>query len=245
MSMSELACANCAKTEKDTSEPLKFCGRCNKTTPYCSRECQITHWKTHKKACTSSKPNDATSGNQNISNTNKTLDKAVNKPFHQLEFQTWLHDRTEKDVFKLLIDTYRLSIEDDFNFEHQRDRNTIYGGASDSLKGFQAFISIAEMRQTLLPSWWSEQKRKECEEFGMASDSWHNLRRKVSKSAIIQKYGDGRMPMQMRMFREQVTGRGAMGQDSTTMRRMQMAGELEGSEKGPKATTVDASRWFG
>jgi splicing suppressor protein 51 len=199
-------------------------------------------------SCASSKSNATTSENRNTSNakasnTKTALEKRVDKPFHRLESKTWLHDRPGKDVFKLLIDTYRLSIDDDFTFERIRDRDTIYGGASDSLKGFQAFVSIAEMRQTLLPSWWSEKKRKECEDFGMASDSWQNLRRKVSKAAIVQKYGDEHMPMQMRMFREQVTGRGPMGQDSTAMRRVQM--KMEGGElEGMKAATIDTSGFF-
>ena len=128
-------------------------------------------------------------------------------------------------MYKLLIDSYRLSLEDDFNFEGVRDRNTVYGRATDSLKGFQSFLSLAQMRQTILPSWWSEDKTKACETFGMEQGNWHSLRKKVTKADVMKRYGDQLMPMQMRIFREHVTGRGPMGSDSTMVRKFHMLRE--------------------
>jgi hypothetical protein len=46
-------CAGCKKKlhfSISTAEALKRCARC-KETFYCSRECQKTDWKSHKKSC--------------------------------------------------------------------------------------------------------------------------------------------------------------------------------------------------
>jgi len=224
-SMGELSCANCQKTEEELGSSLKRCAKCQ-TTTYCSRDCQKGHWKTHKKSCASyAAANSSSSAGASSTTSSKVLEKNVDKPFHKLDAKTWLHDRPEKDVYKLLIDSYRLSLDDDFNFESVRDRNTLYGGAADSLRGFQSFLNLAQMRQTILPSWWSEDKAKACEAFGMEQGNWHSLRKKVTKGDLMKKYEDQLMPMKMRMFREQVTGRGPMGQDSTMMRKFQMLQE--------------------
>ena len=43
----DAACDNCGRPERE----LKACGRC-KLTRYCSKECQVAHWKTgHKRFC--------------------------------------------------------------------------------------------------------------------------------------------------------------------------------------------------
>ena len=224
-SVGEPSCANCHKTEEELGAPLKRCAKCQ-TTTYCSRDCQKGHWKTHKKSCASNAAANASGSTTTSSATpSNVLEKTADKPFHELDAGTWLHDRPEKDVYKLLIDSYRLSLEDDFNFEGVRDRDTLYGGAADSLQGFQRFVSLAQMRQTVLPSWWSEDKTRACEEFGMEQGNWHSLRKKVTKADLMKKYGDELMPMQMRMFREQVTGRSPMGHDSTMVRRFHMLRE--------------------
>lgn len=222
----ELSCINCHKTKEQLGTPLKRCAKCQ-TTIYCSRDCQKEHWETHKKSCASNAAANVYGSNESSSATSsKALEENIDKPFKKLDARTWLHNRPEKDVYKLLIDSYRLSQDDDFNFEGIRDRNTLYGGAVDSLRGFQNFLSLAETRQTILPSWWSEEKAKACEAFGMEAGNWHSLRKKATKAELMKKYGDQNMPMQMRIFREQVTGRGPMGQDSSLMRMMLM---LEGS----------------
>jgi hypothetical protein len=41
----EQVCAHCAK-----KRPAKVCARCRQTS-YCNAECQLAHWKKHKKVC--------------------------------------------------------------------------------------------------------------------------------------------------------------------------------------------------
>lgn len=45
--ISQISCASCKAQGKSN---MKACGRC-KTVRYCSRQCQVDHWKTHKLLC--------------------------------------------------------------------------------------------------------------------------------------------------------------------------------------------------
>ncbi|GAB7347266.1 hypothetical protein MBLNU459_g3357t1 [Dothideomycetes sp. NU459] len=46
-------CASCGKLEEDPEKPLKACQKCHSIL-YCSRDCQKTDFKHHKKTCASS-----------------------------------------------------------------------------------------------------------------------------------------------------------------------------------------------
>ena len=151
----------------------------------------------------------------------KGLSVAIDKPFHRLDSQTWLHDRPEQDVYILLIDTYRFRMEDDYNLEGGADDDSIYGGAHDGRHGFRRFLHLAEGRSGLLPSWWSREKAAECEAVGM-NDGWSSLANAIEKSDVIEHYRNSNMPMQLRMFGEQVYGRGPGGQSGAAMRQAQM-----------------------
>ena len=65
---------------------------------------------------------------------------------------------------------------------------------------------------------------------------WNDLRRKVSKQEMIQHYGDMKMPMQLRMLAEAVTGVGLVGQDGTRMRKQMVETEKEGPSGGHVTT---------
>lgn len=245
-SATEAKCANCAKLQSD-SVNLKSCAKCH-ATKYCSRECQKTHWKVHKKVCASfaqptgsqSSSEPAGTGNTPFhaspspphpnqdGNNAKGLAVDVDKPFHHLNSKTWLHNRPERDVFKLLIDTYRLRMEDNMK-AGEVDTDNVYGASSDGRGGFRRFLRLAEKRAGLLPSWWSLEKAVECTDFGL-SRGWSSLASAVEKSDIMEHYGNPAMPMQLRMFGEQVYETGPWGQSGAAMMRIQMQAEKGGSK---------------
>lgn len=226
-------CNTCQKTSEQVT--LKRCAKCS-FTQYCSRECQKADWKAHRKVCGKQQQpraddNDPSSHSNSNASRAKGLDKHVEDPFGRLDKGTWLHDRPEKDVYRLLIDAYRMRVEDRYALECEIDQDSIYSGASDGLKGFQRFLDLVESRRSLLPSWWNAEKRKECEAFGMDTAQWQDLRCAIEKHDVIDHYGDQWFPMQLRMFAQEVTGRGVGGADAgaaARMRQMMMAMESGG-----------------
>lgn len=217
------SCATCQKSPPEVT--LKRCSRCA-VTHYCSRDCQKADWKAHKKVCGkgSTGSSDAPSADTKLSPA-QGLDQPIAKPFTRLDNGTWLHDRPEKDVYRLLIDAYRMRVEDDYNLEGEADADSLYGGASSGLMGFKRFLRLAGSRPGLLPPWWNAEKQRECEAFGMGSSQFQSLRGAVEKSDIIEHYGDSTFPMQLRMFAEAVYLRGPGGQNGTAMRKMMAATE--------------------
>lgn len=223
-------CGNCGKAEPG----LKVCARCS-SERYCSRDCQKAHWKTHKKACgvnvtaTCTSESSRTSPFPSTATSFKNLATAITHPFHKLEARIWLHDRPEDDVYKLLIDTFRLRINDDYKFSAIKTKGSIYAGRSDSLSAFYRYLHLAESRQGLLPPWWSSENSAACVALSMNDpEGWYSLRFGPEKGDINEHYGDSKMAMQMRMLGEQIYGNGPGGQDSTAMRQMMMAQERGG-----------------
>ncbi|KAG9187963.1 hypothetical protein G6011_01886 [Alternaria panax] len=109
-------CASCKKTAADIGLPnLQQRSKC-RTTEYCGRDCQKADWKAHKKICAQQANTNAYAGfpPSTTHSTNysaprmKTLEKHVPNPFTRLDDGNYLHDRPEKDVYRLLIDAFRM-----------------------------------------------------------------------------------------------------------------------------------------
>lgn len=256
-----LACENCKKSPPEVT--LKRCAKCQ-ITEYCSRDCQKANWKTHKKICgkpgqqptpeasSSSSPFVHSTSREHLSPP-KGLDSPIDKPFTRLDNGTWLHDRSEKDVYRLLIDAYRLRIEDEYKFAGDADVDSIYGGASSNVPGFKRFLAKAERRGGVLPAWWNLAKKAECIAFGRSGDNdWTRLDAAIEKGDVIEHYGDPRFPMQLRMFAEGFVGRGPWGgPDGSHMRGLMVAMENGGQGLGlapgnvASVMTYDNSAIFG
>lgn len=233
-------CTSCKKSPPEVD--LKRCAKCS-ITPYCSRDCQKADWKVHKKIC--GRQSDAkTSASDGAATANlsppKGLEQGVACPFTRLDNNTWLYDRSEKDVYGLLIDAYRLREEDMYNIEGETDRDSIYGGAANGLGGFQRFLERVEACPSLLPPWWDAKKKTDCELLGMTPSQWYDLRQAVEKSDIIKHYGDSQFPMQLRMFAEAVYGQAPGGTNGTAMRQMMVAME-QGRAGGMHSHMMDMS----
>ncbi len=77
--------------------------------------------------------------------------------------KAWLNNLPEQQVYEYLIDSYRMRIEDDV------DTRTVYGGA-DPRPDFRRYLRKAEAKPGILPSWWTEEKRKACVAKGCKKD---------------------------------------------------------------------------
>ncbi|KAK4062750.1 uncharacterized protein Triagg1_9748 [Trichoderma aggressivum f. europaeum] len=155
----------------------------------------------------------------------KGLELPISMPFTRLDQGTWLHNRPETDVYKLLIDAYRLYAEDTYVFRAEVMEDSIYAGCKSGRRGFQKFLRKAATIPGLLPPWWTKEKSAACEKFGMDPFQWQNLRLAVRKRDIMEHYGDHLFPMQLRMLAEAVYGIHPCGTDGTGMRRFMMAVE--------------------
>ncbi|KAI9902539.1 hypothetical protein N3K66_001891 [Trichothecium roseum] len=218
-------CNTCQKAPPEVI--LRPCAKCS-TTPYCSRDCQKADWKSHKKICARQAEFRASPTSLSPPKGLSSIQGSVKTPFARLDKGTWLHGRPEKDVYGLLIDAYRMRVEDMYKIEGEADNDSIYGGAADGLQGFRRFLERVEACPGLLPSWWDATKKSECEQFGMGSSRWFDLRAAVEKSDIVKHYGESKFPMQLRMFAEAVYGQGPGGADATAMRRIMMKKEQQG-----------------
>ncbi|GKU17837.1 unnamed protein product [Fusarium langsethiae] len=228
-------CTVCKKGEPEVT--LKRCAKCSSES-YCSRECQKNDWKQHKQVCGkgSSASAQATGGSGSPP---KGLDQPIPDPFTRLDKGTYLHNRPEKDVYRLLIDCYRLRVEDVYNLEGEVMEDSLYSGAGDGLAGFEQFLDEMSTLKGLLPSWWTPEKQTECEEFGMNS-SEQDLKTATDKADIIERYGDPQFPMQLRMLGEAVYGTAPGGGDGTAMRKMLASMESGGMDG--ITTMLDVSR---
>lgn len=236
------ACARCRLTEAELGTQLKCCANCQ-TASYCSRQCQKADWKSHKPGCASARSAGATNATSSTASAPRATASKLNaeaeefvprskspitnveKPYHALKAGTWLHTRPKEDVFKLLIDTYRMRLEDDYLLTGDVPNDSLYGGAPNGLRGFRKFFRLVQKKAGLLPHWWNYSMQQLCEVYGMTASNWSNLACAVEKHDIVEHYADPLMPMQLRMFGEQVYGRGPGGQSGAAMLAVRMAVE--------------------
>lgn len=126
----------------------------------------------------------------------------MDKPFYKLQARTWLHDRPENDVYKLLIDCFCLRQEDEYSFKGDVDYDFIYGGGPNSKGPFLRFLNQAKAAKGVLPPWWSSKNAKARVAFGMerGSEDWSSLACCIEKHDSQDHYGSQDMPMQLRML---------------------------------------------
>lgn len=237
MSSAPAECSSCRKTQSDLPNPLKRCAKCSNQW-YCSRDCQKADWSSHKKVCGKARAESALMSHALPSSeshyrSQRTVSGkcCIPKPFTALNNGTWLHNRPKKDVFKLLVDTYRMRIEDEYVFEGEVDEDSLYSGASaaSALRHFKRFLTKtvkkdAARNRKLLPEWWSKESLNECLEFAR-TDEFSNVGYATEKHDIQEHYSQTDMPMQLRMFSEKIDGTLAAGMSGESMLQMRVAVE--------------------
>lgn len=165
----------------------------------------------------------------------KEIDRGLTWPFTRLEDGTFLHDRTEKDVYRILIDSYRLRMEEHCLHGGKPVEGSIYAGVPSGLPGFRHYLGLAATRDGLLPSWWTPEKQRKCEAFGLSGSEWQDLRLAVEESALMWHYGDSRYPSQLRMLAEIVYGREVGGVSSLI--RMRELAVMEARSRAEEASS--------
>ncbi|KAF8861842.1 hypothetical protein BDZ45DRAFT_671659 [Acephala macrosclerotiorum] len=209
------SCSKCHKPQSDLPQPLKRCAKCQ-TTLYCSRECQKDDWKVHKRICASqAAAHDGPSAPSPTSNPSSSSSAGGqhNPGFHSmnqmlgLARNDFLHKLPERQAMVQLIDCFRMRCEDEYAF----GANTvgIYNG-DDPLPDFNEFLTLAEKRNGILPSWWNNAKRRECVRLATGGDQWADISSAVEKSDIQEHYGDSMMPAKLRILGEKIYGKGFM-----------------------------------
>ncbi|KAI8675360.1 hypothetical protein NCS57_00437100 [Fusarium keratoplasticum] len=228
------SCNNCHRREPDVK--LLTCRSCF-SAQYCSKECQRSDWPKHRGPCRSINPvppipNASQSSwaswlqgllGEEINGAYgpsppKGLDSAISEPFTRLQNGTFLHDRSERDVYRILIDSFRFRLEEQCQHEGKPAKGTIYEDHDDSLPDFKRYLETAASRNNLLPPWWTPEKQRECEAFGMSGTNFQDLHMALEQFSVTCQYGDSRFPSQLRMLAEAVYGKGVGGTSSFTRR---------------------------
>ncbi|CAH7667891.1 hypothetical protein BY996DRAFT_4211174 [Phakopsora pachyrhizi] len=137
--------------------------------------------------------------------TKKILEVEITDPLGKLESKTWLHGRSKKDVYKLLIDIYRLHEYDNYNGGVVEDGSIMTGDVTCSIVAFKRFVErIEKNNRQLLPAWWNEERKMECFRHGLNPEVREYLGFAIEKHDIVEDYGDNWLPMQMRFFTQSV-----------------------------------------
>jgi splicing suppressor protein 51 len=194
-------------------------------TTYCSTDCLKADKKKHRKHCGRQAEGRSNHPDASSKPNIKNLEAPIHKPFTLLDRGTFLHDRPRPDVFRLLIDCYRLRVSDNFNLESIQPPKNLRDG-------FKHFLSFAAQRPGLLPTWWDEGAAAECMAFGIedvAGTGWYSLAGRVGKAEVSAQYGTPFMAMYLRFLGEQVYLRGPGGQECKAFCRMMARKEQEGA----------------
>lgn len=123
--------------------------------PSTARACQRADWPFHRPACLAQRTVYRQHTRLRSLTKGKGLEQANVKPFTRLDNGTWLHGRPERDVYRLLLDAYRLRASDDQIYKGESAAESIYAGKPGSLQDFQRFLDAVETARegALFPSW--------------------------------------------------------------------------------------------
>ena len=98
---------------------------------------------------------------------NGRLSCYIPRPFTRLFYRSWLRDRPQPDVLKLLLDAFRLYTVMGTNVPTLARTPELYKNAPDGITGFRCFMTAATAKHWLLPGWWTANDQADAERIGM------------------------------------------------------------------------------
>jgi splicing suppressor protein 51 len=219
------ACASCSAANAS----LLRCGRC-KSVQYCDKVCQKSHWKAHKQSCAQVPQGHSESTSQTQTEQPSPASERDKKPFTAISNNKFLHDRTEEETFKLLIDMLHIRQRDEYVLAGELMDDTIYDGATSSEKAFRTLIRKAKAVPGMLPPWWNQESLSKCLSFARTSEDF-SLSSAQEKSDIQETWKDNLMPMKLRIVSERMYGYNPGGTKGEPMLAMKMEAESGEGEK--------------
>ncbi|OQE20300.1 hypothetical protein PENSTE_c013G01768 [Penicillium steckii] len=145
----------------------------------------------------------------------------VPNPFRRLKERRWMCGRPREDVYKLMIDAYRLRLDDDSKFLNALHEDTIYTKTNiQGLIVLDRFIQMAEF-ENLMPVWWNHSEMTGCIATG-SSETWSSTKNKITIDDVNNYYGNPLMGLQLRIFGEQVMGEELLHDHLTQMLEIQV-----------------------
>lgn len=200
-------CFRCHKFGS-AAHPLGTCTRCRNET-YCSPECQKLDWKMHKPNCGFNAP----SLHKPKAAINNTMDEIATllvkekemtegcgqslQPFTRIKDGIYFDGMSRAKVFLQLVDIYRMMVDEEKKFRERK--RGIYAG--NALQDFQLFLTKAEQNGRVLPGWWDEKARRECE-----LDSRWRLTWSLDRTRVALEYQDPLMPRKFKILAELIEG---------------------------------------
>lgn len=159
-------CNHCFKLGTDVA--MKRCQGCQ-LNDYCSKECQRLKWKAHKPYC------------------NLIQGKGAKNLF--------LSACEREQVFKIVVDSYRLRCEVDHHVRGE-DHGIYYPGKwdegivwvkDDVVADFQRYLDLVEEAH-ILPDWWGFEERMEVMCLAIDKGNKESIYQKIDQDALIPRY---------------------------------------------------------
>ncbi|KAL2125653.1 hypothetical protein VTJ04DRAFT_2018 [Mycothermus thermophilus] len=180
------------------------------------------------------------------------LEQAIYKPFTHLSHGTWLLNRPPTDVYCILIDAFRLRLDDEAVWEHRPGghnpipvRHEVTESkelaeleekihTTELVQRFQVFLRIlTDFQPLLLPDWWDESHQNACEGMILGeADLWYDIRLPVTRADVVEYYHDFKFAMQLRIFAAQVHQTGPGERDWTQVLEEMVALEQDETPQG-------------
>ncbi|KND90042.1 hypothetical protein TOPH_05350 [Tolypocladium ophioglossoides CBS 100239] len=172
------------------------------------------------------------------------LDDPVTFAFTRLTYNTWFEGRRWTDVFKLLIDSYRLRLATQRDLDG-KPRRVPDEERREVANGLRRFLHLAEEVPGLLPQEWNWVHATRCKLLAGCDEditNWYSLEYLPNEDEITEWYEDDFFSVQLQIFAKLVYGTDVAGQDAEILWGIMLVGEKMARGKDDEIPTVQTPR---